>query len=75
MNEPNIGIPHFLDRLLQPIFDRVAKQKTLINGIDFVRQLENYRERDHVRAATQFVTFDVTDLYTIIARNGTLHPL
>jgi hypothetical protein len=75
MNGPTIGVSHFLDHLLRPIFDRVAKHTTFINGIDLVRQLENYRDRGQLRPTTQFVTFDVTDLYTMIPRNGALEAL
>src|SRR5271156_137863 len=75
MNDPTIGVSHFLDRLLRPLFDRVAKQTTFINGIDLVRQLEKYRDSGHLLPSTQFVTFDVTDLYTMIPRNGALEAL
>jgi hypothetical protein len=64
-----------LDRLLRPIFDRVAEQTTFINGIDLVRQLEKYRDSGRLWPTTQFVTFDVTDLYTMIPRNGALEAL
>ena len=75
MKGPTIGVSHFLDHLLRPVFDCVAEQTTFINGIDLVRQLENYRDSGHLRASTQFVTFDVTDLYTMIPRNGALEAL
>jgi hypothetical protein len=75
MNGPIIGVSHFLDRLLRPLFDHVAKQTTFINGIDLVRQLEKYRDGGHLKSSTQFVTFDVTDLYTMIPRNGALEAL
>ncbi|CAF4635535.1 unnamed protein product, partial [Rotaria magnacalcarata] len=37
------GVSHFLDILLRPMFNQVTKATTFINGIDFVRQIENYR--------------------------------
>ena len=40
------GVSHFVDQLLRPLFDRVAKQTSFI-----------------------------TDLYTMIPRDGTLHVL
>jgi hypothetical protein len=43
--------------------------------MDLVRQLENYRDQGHLLPSTQFVTFDVTDLYTMIPRNGALQAL
>jgi len=75
MNGPTIGVSHFLDHLLRPIFDLVAEQTTFINGIDLIRQLEKYRDSGHLRSSTQFITFDVTDLYTMIPRNGALEAL
>ena len=75
MNGPSIGVSHFLDSLLRPLFDRVAKQTTFVNGIDLVRQLEAYRNEGHLSSSTHFVTFDVTDLYTMIPRNGAIEAL
>jgi hypothetical protein len=75
MNGPTTGVSHFLDLLLRSIFDSAAKQTTFINGIDLIRQLEKYRDSGRLLASTQFVTFDVTDLYTMIPRNGALEAL
>ncbi|CAF0939119.1 unnamed protein product [Didymodactylos carnosus] len=75
MNGPTIGVSYFFDRLLRPLFDHVAKQTTFVNGIDLVRQLEKYRDSGHLTTTTQFITFDVTDLYTMIPRDGALPTL
>lgn len=75
MNGPSTGVSHFLDQLLRPLFDRVAKETTFVNGIDLVRQLEKYRDNGRLLSSTQFITFDVTDLYTMIPRNGSLEAL
>ncbi|CAF1502413.1 unnamed protein product [Adineta steineri] len=75
INGPTNNVSHFLDHLIRPLFDRVAKQTTFINGIDLVRQLEKYQENGHLLPTTHFVTFDVTDLYTMIPRNGALEAL
>ena len=69
------GVSHFLDLLLRPVFDRAAKQTTFINNIDFVRQLESYRDSGRLLATTLFVTFDVTNLYTMIPRDGAIFAL
>ena len=75
MRAPTNGVSHFLDRLLRPIFDDVAQQTTFINSIDLVRQLEKYHRDGRLSPTTQLVTFDVTDLYTMIPRNGALAAL
>ena len=72
MRAPATGISHFLDQLLRPLFNHVARHTTLINGIHFVRQLELYQNCNRLLPSTTFVTFDVTDLYTMIPRDGAL---
>ena len=69
------GISHFLDQVLRPIFDRVARQTTFINGIHFVRRIELYRDMGRLSSSTTFITFDVIDLYTMIPRDGALVAL
>ena len=66
------GVSHFLDQVLRPIFDHVARRSTFINGIHFVRRMELYRDLGRLSSTTTFITFDVTDLYTMIPRNGAL---
>jgi len=75
MRAPTTGISHFLDQLLRPLFNQVARRTTAINGIHFVRQLEFYRNCHRLLPSTLFVTFDVTDLYTMIPRDSTLLTL
>ncbi|CAF1203313.1 unnamed protein product [Adineta steineri] len=75
INGPTNNVSHFLDHLIRPLFDHVAKQTTFINDIDLVRQLEKYQENGHLLPTTHFITFDVTDLYTMIPRNGALEAL
>ena len=69
------GVSHFLDLLIRPIFDRVAKETTFIDSIHFVRQLENYRDSGRLLPTTSFFTFDVTNLYTMIPRDGAIFAL
>jgi hypothetical protein len=64
-----------LDHLLRPIFDRVAKETTFINGIHVVQQMESYRNSGRLLPTTLFVTFDVANLYTMVPRNGVIFPL
>jgi hypothetical protein len=75
MTGPTTSVSHFLDHVLRHIFDRVTRQTTFVNGMDLVRQLEKYRDNGYLLSSTRFVTFDVTDLYTMIPRNGALEAL
>lgn len=72
---PATGVSRFLDQLLRPLFDCVARKTTFINSIDLIRKLESYQDSGHLKPSTQFVTFDVTDLYTMIPRDGGLFAL
>jgi hypothetical protein len=72
MHAPATGISHFLDQLLRPLFNQVARHTIIINGIHLVRRLELYRDCNRLLPTTRFVTFDVTDLYTMIPRDGAL---
>ena len=60
---------------MAPVFLKVAQQTTFISGIDVVRSLEKYRESGRLKPTTLFVTFDVTDLYTMIPREGAIDRL
>jgi hypothetical protein len=64
-----------LNDLLAPIFLSVARDTTFINGIDVVRKLEKYAADGHFKSTTKFITADVTDLYTMIPRQGALDAL
>lgn len=75
MRAPATGISHYLDRILQPTYNRLARSSTFINDIDFVRQLEQYRDRGLLLPTTQFLTADVQNLYTMIPIEGALAAL
>jgi hypothetical protein len=75
MRAPATGLSHFLDQILRPIYNRAARRTTFINNIHFVRQLELYRDLGCLSSTTKFVTFDVTNLYTMIPRDGALLAL
>ena len=64
-----------MNDLLAPIFLHVARQTTFINGIDVVRRLEKYVADGRLISTTKFITADVTDLYTMIPRQGALEAL
>lgn len=60
------GVAHFLDQVLRPLYYRIAKSSTLINDIDFVKQMEEYRDQTCFQPITMFVAFDASDLYTTV---------
>ena len=53
----------------------MARKTTYINGYDLIRALEKYASEGRLLPTTLFVTFDVTDLYTMIPRQGALEAL
>ena len=75
MHGPTTALSKFLNDLLAPIFLKVARPTTFINGIDVVRKLEQYVVDGHFKDTTNFITADVTDLYTMIPRQGALEAL
>jgi hypothetical protein len=64
-----------LNDLLAPIFLHVARQTTFINSIDLIRKLEKYVTDGYFKSTTKFITADVSDLYTMIPRQGALEAL
>ncbi len=43
--------------------------------MDVVRKLETYVANDYLKSTTKFIAADVTDLYTMIPRQGVLEAL
>ncbi|CAF4572884.1 unnamed protein product, partial [Rotaria sp. Silwood2] len=74
-NAPARLISSFLDQLLTPIYNYVTKDITFINGIDVVRKLKEYQLQGYLNSTTLFIVFDVTDLYTMIPRDGAIAAL
>lgn len=64
-----------LNDILAPIFLIVARESTFINDIDVIRRLEQYSNNGYFKTTTKFITLDVTDLYTMIPREGSLQAL
>lgn len=75
IQSPTTALSKFLNDLLAPIFLKVARETTFINGIDVVRKLEKYAADGYLKPITKFITADVTDLYTMIPRQGALEAL
>lgn len=75
VHSPTTALSKFLNDLLAPIYLEVARETTFINGIDVVRKLEKYAADGHLKPTTKFITADVSDLYTMIPRQGALEAL
>jgi hypothetical protein len=75
MNTPTTGISKFLDQLLRPLFDQHVRSTTIIDGVDLIRRLQTYVENDYLKPTTQFCTFDITDLYTMLPQVESLNIL
>jgi hypothetical protein len=57
----------FLNKLLAPIFMKIVRKMTYINGYDLIRALANYASERCFVAAKLVVTSDVSDLEGIDA--------
>lgn len=75
MNTPTTGISKFLDELLRPLFDKHVRATTIIDGVDLIHRLEAYIDNDYLKPTTQFCTFDITDLYTMLPQEESLDVL
>ena len=69
LKSPTIAISSWSDGLLRPLFDRLARDTAIPNGVQLVKQVEGWSAR-HLTLATTFITMDVTDLYTMIPQEG-----
>jgi hypothetical protein len=68
-------ISKFLDRLIRPLFDRYARTTTIIDGTDLLHRLQLYSQQGYLKPSTLFVTFDITDLYTMLPQEESLRIL
>ncbi len=75
MNTPTTDISKFLNKLLRPLFDKHARSTTIIDGVDLIRRLETYVENGYFKRTTQFRTFDITDLYTMLPQEESVDIL
>jgi hypothetical protein len=73
MNTPTTAISKFLDRLFRPLFDKHVRATTIIDSVDLIRRLELHVENGYLKPTTQFCTFDITDLYTMLPQEESLN--
>ncbi|CAF2652357.1 unnamed protein product [Rotaria sp. Silwood2] len=65
LKHPTIKISKFLDKLLRPLFDKMASNTTVTSGTEIIKQLHEWSKRN-MRQETLLRTMDVMDLYTMI---------
>jgi hypothetical protein len=68
-------ISKFLDRLIRPLFDRYARQTTIVDGQDLLDQLQKYCQQGYLKSSTLFITFDIRNLYTMLPQEESLQLL
>ncbi|CAF1459935.1 unnamed protein product [Adineta steineri] len=68
-------ISKFLDQLIRPLFDRFVHQTRIIDGVDLLKKLKHYIQNGHLKSTTYFVTFDITNLYTMLPQEESLKIL
>jgi hypothetical protein len=54
------------------LFDKYAKHTTIVDGVDLLDKLQRYIDEGRLTASTLFVTFDITDLYTMLPQDEAL---
>ena len=62
---PIINIARLLNRLIEPIYDRVAWKNTFLKGADAIQALEIYMKNNRLRSTTSFATLHIKNILTI----------
>ena len=70
-----MGIARFVSRLLQPVYDEVARSTTFFQASDAVHALELYAKKHLLKPTTLFATFHVNDLCTMLPYEETIEVL
>ena len=65
MKHPTIKISRMLDKLLRPLFNKMAATTTVTSGTEVLDKLEKWSVKN-LRQTTTFCTLDVCNLYTMI---------
>ncbi len=65
LKHPTIKISKFIDNLLRPCFNQMAKESTVTSGFELMKQLNEWSKL-HMKKDTLICTMDVSDLYTMI---------
>ncbi|CAM4916398.1 unnamed protein product [Rotaria socialis] len=68
-------ISKFLDQKLRPLFDRYVRSTTIVDGVDLLHQIDQYIQKGYFNSSTLFITFDITNLYTMLPQEESLKIL
>lgn len=68
-------ISHFLDRSIRPLFDHYVRRTTIVDGTDLLDKLQLYERQSYLKSTTLFITFDITNLYTMLPQEDSLKIL
>ncbi len=74
LKSPTIKISKWLDSILRPLFDQMAAETSILNGVQLISILEKWSERNLGRN-TLFLTMDVSDLYTMVPQEGGIQAI
>lgn len=69
LKSPTIKISKWLDSILRPLFDQMAADTSILNGIQLISVLEQW-STSNLNSNTLFLTMDVSDLYTMVPQEG-----
>ncbi|CAF1290969.1 unnamed protein product [Rotaria sp. Silwood1] len=68
-------ISQYLDKLIRPLFDRFVRQTTIVDGANLLDQLQKYIQNGYFNSSTLFITFDISNLYTMLPQEESLAVL
>ncbi|CAF2131128.1 unnamed protein product [Rotaria magnacalcarata] len=72
---PFINISRLLNRLLEPIYSRMAINTTFFKGADAIKALETYKNEGNLRSLTLFATVHVNNILTIFPHEQAIQVL
>ncbi|CAF1366802.1 unnamed protein product [Adineta steineri] len=65
LKHPTLKISKLLDKILRPLFDKMAANTTVSNGFELLKKIQQW-SLINMKQETVLCTIDVTDLYTMI---------
>jgi hypothetical protein len=74
MKSPTIEISRWLDSILRPLFDQMAMDTSILNGVQLIFELEKWASQ-FLNVNTYFLTMDVSDLYTMVPQEGGIQAI